>query len=118
MTDTINGWRRRIRLELLAQHRDRHVDGARLQITALTEDVLEQFGARHDPILVTIEPAHDADLARRKRDALAAADDGHTCQVDHGAIDLDRVERFARRRTTAERATRASNSRAENGLVT
>ena len=33
-----------------------------------------------------------------------AADDDHPRQIDHGAIDLDLVERLARRRATAEHA--------------
>ena len=51
---------------------------------------------------LAIQPADDADLARRERDAVTVADHGHPCQIDDGAIHLDRVKRFARRGTTAK----------------
>ena len=66
--------------------------------------LFEQLGARHHATSVPMQPAHDPDLSRRERDAFAAAHHGHAGEIDHGSIELDFVERFARRRTTAGRA--------------
>jgi hypothetical protein len=91
-------------LELLAEDGDGHIDGAGLEIATLAEDVLEELGARDDTILVAVEPADDADLARGEGDAVVAAHDDHAREIDDGAVDLDFVEGVAGGGAAAEDA--------------
>src|SRR3954451_1509080 len=61
---------RRIRLELLAEVTDVHVDGAVVAVLRVTEHVLEQLRAREDPARLAREGEQDLELEEGELDRL------------------------------------------------